>query len=66
MYLRFNLKCQKSVSLSEDETKIFIKKLNYLKLLKLLNSKEKSYEGKFIVNDKIIDAQEINSIEIIL
>ncbi len=66
MFLRFNLKGQKEISLTEAETKIFLKKLNYLKLLKLLNSKQTSVKGNFKVKETTIDAKEINSIEIIL
>ncbi|GAA0177190.1 hypothetical protein SH2C18_04610 [Clostridium sediminicola] len=66
MRLAFNFKNSKRIVLTKDETKTFIKKINYLKLLKVANSKKESVGGKFTVRGKDIKMEELASIEMIL
>ena len=66
MRLAFNLKHSKRIVLTSDETKAFLKKVNYIRLLKIVNSKKGTLDNSFQVKDKEVKTKDISSIEMIL
>jgi hypothetical protein len=63
MKLAFNFKNGKKIILTEEETSRFLKRLNYLKLLKLVTSSKGNSSGTFMVKNKEIKSEELSSIE---
>ena len=63
MRLAFNFKNGKKIILTEDETSKFLKRLNYLKLLKLVTSSKNNNSGTFMVKEKEVNSEELSSIE---
>jgi hypothetical protein len=63
MKLAFNFKNGKKIILTEEETSRFLRRLNYLKLLKLVTSSKGDSSGTFMVKNKEIKSEELSSIE---
>lgn len=66
MRLAFNFKSSKRIVLTSEETTVFLKKVNYIKVLKIVTSKKREMDSSFIVKEKKIKTKDLSSIEMIL
>lgn len=66
MRLAFNFKNSKRIVLTSDESKLFLKKVNYIKLLKTVTSKKSDLDGTFTVREKEVKTKDLSSVEMIL